>query len=116
MKTKLLTLVTLFMLLATIQVKAENRDPQKELSTTVAQVIKNNLSYPQTPFGERPECCVWVEITISDDGKFIVTQYNGNNTIKQEVIREIENLTGYSGTFKNYAQQKVALKIKFHLK
>jgi len=116
MKTKAFTVLTSIVLLFTTTTFAGNDNPEKKFSSAVASYLKANLKYPETPFGDKTDCCVWVEVTVIDDGSLKVTGYNGNENIKNSIISGIENLTSNDKAFKNFAHEKATLKIKFHLK
>ncbi len=115
MKAKVLIVVTSLVMLFTSSAIAGTQKKSSRQSP-VAQFIQKNIHYPETTFGEKlEECCVWVEITIKDDGHFQVTNYNGSQQIKNSLISDIEHLKPAKEDFSKYAGQKVLLKIIFKL-
>lgn len=87
----------------------------KEISSSVANLINENISYPVFAKDENFEGDVLLEIVIEEDGTFDVTAANSINTeVKNHVIEIVENLE--NDKFDRYAGQTVQLKISFDLR
>jgi len=87
----------------------------KAISSSVAEMINEEISYPRFAMDENFEGDVLLEITIEEDGKLDVTAANSINTeVKDHVIKSVENLE--SDKFDQYSGQTVYVKLSFDLR
>ena len=87
----------------------------KAISSSVADFIKEEISYPQFAKDEKFNGDVLLQLVIEEDGTFEVTAANSLNTdVKDHVIELVENLD--SDKFDRYAGQTVMIKISFDLR
>ncbi len=118
MKTKVTIIIITIVALFATPTFAYETSPARDsaASKTIAAYLHNNLKYPELPFGEKPVCCVWVEVEVQKDGSFkVVTVNSENKEMKDAVTSQIENLHN-NGKFSKYAGEKACLKISFTLK
>ena len=115
MKTRIATVGVLLGLFLSASVFAKEPVPaSKAVASSVTELVKNNLEYPEFAINEKLECCVMVEIVISDDGSLYVASANSlSKDMKNYVIKQIEKIS--SKDYARYAGQSVLLKVKFDL-
>jgi len=116
MKTRIATLTVLLGLFLTATAFANMPVPaSKAVSNSVAEMVSNELAYPEFAIDNKYEGVVAVSFTIQDDGTFSVDASNAlNDAIKKHVIKTIHNMQ--SDRFAKYAGQQVFLKVTFDLK
>lgn len=87
----------------------------KNISSSVAEMINEEITYPRFAMDENFEGDVKLEILIEEDGTLDVTAANSINTeVKNHVIESVEKLQ--NTTLEKYAGQTVYLKINFDLR
>jgi hypothetical protein len=87
----------------------------KAISSSVAELINEEISYPEFAINEKFQGDVVIKVVIEEDGTFEVTDANShNNDMINYVIREVENLD--TDNFEKYAGQAVLVKLTFDLK
>ena len=118
MKTKVtIIIIAMVALFATPTFADETSSAHSAASKSIAAYLHNNLKYPRLPFGDKPQCCVWVEVEVQKDGSFkVVTVNSGNKEMKEAVTSQIENLHDSTAKFAKYAGEKAYLKISYSLK
>jgi len=118
MKTKITFLtIALVAFFATSSFADETSNAHGAASKTIANYLQNNLKYPTLHFGEKPACCVWVEVEVQNDGSFkVVCSNSENNEMRMAVTNEIEHLQKDKNRFAQYAGERAYVKIKFKLK
>ena len=115
MKARIATLmIVLGVFLATTAFANEPVPASKAVSKSVANLIQNELEYPEFAIKEKFECCVVVSIVIQGDGSFDVDCANCiSEEMKKYVVKQIESIN--TEDFARYAGQNVLLKIKFDI-
>jgi hypothetical protein len=115
MKARIATLmIVLGVFLATTAFANEPVPASKAVSKSVANLIWEELEYPEFAIKEKLECCVLVSVIINDDGTFDVDCANCiNKRLKEYVVNEIEQIL--SEEHAQYANQQVLIKINFDL-
>jgi hypothetical protein len=87
----------------------------KEVSSSVAEIIKENVYYPEFAIEEKFQGDVVVELEITEDGSFDVIAANSiNKNLKNYAAKTIEDINAEA--FKNYAGQRVILKLNYDLR
>jgi hypothetical protein len=116
MKTRIVTLTVLLGLFLTAGVFANTPVPaSKAVSNSVAEMISNELEYPEFAITDKYEGVVAVSLTIQNDGTFSVDASNAlNDDMRKHVIKTIHNMQ--SDRLAKYAGQQVFVKVKFDLK
>ena len=118
MKTTVTIIIITIVALFATPTFADGTSPARDsaVSKSIASYLQNNLKYPKLSNGEKPACCVWVEVEVQKDGSFkVVTINSENKEMKDAVTSQIENLHN-NGKFSKYAGKKAFLKISFTLK
>ncbi|MCB2207646.1 MAG: energy transducer TonB [Bacteroidetes bacterium] len=86
----------------------------KEISSSVAEIIQEKVYYPDFAIEDKFQGDVLVEVQITEEGSFDVIAANSvNKDLKTYATKTIENITAES--FKNYAGQRVIVKINYNL-
>jgi len=116
MKTRIATLLFVFGLFIVSSAFAMEPVPaSKAVSKKVANLIQDELDYPEFAIVDKFECCVVVSVLIQDDGTFDVT---GANSISKDmikhVIKTIEKMEPED--LDKYAGQEVGIKVIFDLR
>lgn len=87
----------------------------KEISSSVAKLITEEIYYPEFAIEEKFEGKVVLEVQITEEGSFDVTAANSlNEDLKEYASKTIEDID--TDKFKNYAGQKVMLNLNYDLK
>jgi outer membrane biosynthesis protein TonB len=116
MKTKNLVIAFIATIFAASSLMAnEPALASKEISSSVAKMITDEVYYPEFAIDEKFEGKVALEVQITEDGKFDVIAANSvNEELKDYVSQTIENIE--TTEFKNYSGQKVILNLDYDLK
>jgi outer membrane biosynthesis protein TonB len=116
MKTKNLVIALIATIFAASSLMAnEPALAPKEISSSVAKIITDEVYYPEFAIDEKFEGKVALEVQITEDGKFDVIAANSVNAeLKDYVSQTIENIE--TTEFKNYSGQKVILNLDYDLK
>ena len=86
----------------------------KAVSTSVANLLKSEIDYPDFARVDDFECCVVVRLYINDDGSFTIDCANcKDDRLKMHVKDSIEKIV--SKEHARYAGQSVAVKVVFKL-
>ena len=87
----------------------------KEVTTSVAEVIQDEMYYPEFAIEEKFQGRVAVEIQITEEGKFDVIAANSvYDDLKEYASKTIEGIE--TDEFKAYAGQKMVLYLNYDLK
>jgi len=87
----------------------------KAISSSVAELINKEISYPNFAIEENFEGDVLLKLVIEEDGTFDVTAANSINTkVKNHVVESVENID--SDKFERYAGQTIHVKLNFDLR
>lgn len=116
MKTKnlVLALIASIFTLGSVMANQPTMAP-KEISSSVAEFIENEIEYPQFAKEDKFNGDVLLQLVIEEDGTFDVTAANSLNIdVKNHVIELVENLD--SDKFDRYAGQTIMVKISFDLR
>lgn len=115
MKTRIATLLFVFGLFVISSAFAMEPVPaSKAVSKKVANLIENELDYPEFAIVDKFECCVAVKVLIQEDGTLDVTEANSvSKDMIKHVIKTIENME--TEDLAKYAGQEVGIKIVFDL-
>lgn len=117
MKTKITTVVMLFIFIVSSTVFAIKPEPapaSKAVSKSVTKLIEKELHYPEFAIGDKFEGVVVVDLLIQNDGTFNVKAANSKDEeMKKHVIKVIEDLE--SEEHSQYAGQRVLIKVNFDL-
>jgi len=86
----------------------------KAISTSVAELINEEISYPEFAVKEKFEGDVIIKLVIDEDGSFDVTDANSHDRdMINYVVREVEKMD--TNKFQDYSGQSVLVKLKFDL-
>lgn len=86
----------------------------KEISSSVAEMIKSEVYYPEFAIEEKFEGKVVLEVQITEEGSFDVTAANSlNEDLKDYASKTVEEIE--TEKFKNYAGQKIILDLNYDL-
>lgn len=87
----------------------------KEISTSIAEVIQDEMYYPEFAIEDKLQGKVVVEIQITEEGKFDVIAANSVYAdLKSYASKTIEGID--TDEYKDYAGQKVYLTLNYDLK
>ena len=116
MKTKIATLTIALGLFLSVTAFAKAPVPaSKAVAHSIAELISNDIEYPEFAIRQKFEGVVVASITIEDDGTFDVKRANCvNEDMKEYVIEEIENID--TDKFAQYAGQTLLVKVNFDLR
>ena len=116
MKTRIATLVLLIGVLITSTAFASEPVPaSKAVATSVANLIQEELEYPEFAIEEKLEAVVVMEVSIDDDGSLEVLAANSlYSDMKEYVVESVENIE--TDDFAQYAGQTLLVKVKYDLK
>lgn len=116
MKTRIATLLFVFGLFIIGSASAMEPVPaSKAVSKKVANLIQEELDYPEFAIVDKFECCVTVQVLIREDGSLNVTEANSvSKDMIKHVIKAIENMEPED--LDTYAGQEVGIKINFELR
>ena len=116
MKTRIATLLILLGLFITATAFASTPVPaSKAVASSVANLIEEELDYPEFAIEEKFQGEVVLELNIEDDGTFDVVRSNSvHKQLKNHVIETIEGIE--TEKFSMYAGQTVMVKITYDLK
>lgn len=115
MKIRIATLMIAFVVLMTGMTYAKEPVPaSKAVSSSVANLLKTEIDYPDFARVNDFECCVIVRLFINEDGTFDVDCANcQDNRLKMHVKDSIEKII--SKEHARYAGQTVSVKVVFRL-
>ena len=115
MKTRIATLlVMLSIFLAGSAFAAKPVMASREVSKSVANIIKEEMKYPSFAIDQKLECCVLVELLIQNDGTINVEKSNSMSPeLQQYVVKTIKKLQ--KDNLADYAGQTVLIKVQFKL-
>ncbi len=115
MKTRIATLMVLMgIFIASTAFANQPVTATAAVKSSVKQILKKELSYPDFAIKNKLECDVVVSIVIQDDGTFKVNCANCQcPKMKNEVIADIEKLGNKK--FAKFAGQEINLKLKYEL-
>jgi hypothetical protein len=113
MKTRIATfLFVLGVCFSQITFANEPVPANKAVSKSVAELLRNNIEFPDFARTDDYECCVLIRIIIQEDGKFKVDCVNcKDERLKAHVIEAVEKLVSEEHGY--YAGQQVSLKVNF---
>ena len=116
MKTKITTLTIALGLFLSVTAFAKAPVPaSKAVAHSIAELISNDIEYPEFAIEEKFQGIVVVSVVIEDDGTFDVESANCvNEDMKEYVIEEIESIV--SEKYKQYSGQTLLVKLTFDLK
>lgn len=116
MKTRIATLTILFGLLFTATAFASKPVPaSKAVASSIANLIEEELDYPEFAIEEKFQGDVVLELKIENDGTFDVVKANSvHKQLKEHAIETVENIQ--TNKFTRYTGQTVLLKISYDLK
>lgn len=87
----------------------------KEISSSAAKMITEEVYYPEFAIEDKFEGKVALEVEITEDGSFNVTAANSlNEDLKDYVSKTIEDIE--TSEFKKYAGQKIIMNLNYDLK
>ena len=87
----------------------------KAVAHSIAELISNDIEYPEFAIKEKFQGIVVVSVVIEDDGTFDVKSANSvNEDMKEYVIKEIESIV--SDKYAQYSGQTLLVKLNFDLK
>ncbi len=82
------------------------------VSKTVAELLEDNLKFPEFARTENFDCCVLIRVVIQQDGSFKVDCVNcKDEQLKAHVIETVEKLVSEEHAY--YAGQQVSIKVNF---
>ena len=113
MKTGIATILfAVGMLCSGIALANEPVPASKEVSKSVAELINDNIKYPEFARAENFECCVLIRLIIQGDGSFEVDCVNcKDDRLKAHVLETVKKIM--SEEHAQYAGQKVSIKVNF---
>jgi hypothetical protein len=86
----------------------------REVSKSVAKIIKEKMKYPTFAIDQKIECCVMLELVIQNDGTIDVENANSMSPeLQQHVVKTINKLQ--DDNLADYAGQTVLVKVNFRL-
>jgi len=86
----------------------------KEISSSVAEIIQEEVYYPDFAIENKFQGDVLVEVQITEEGSFDVIAANSiNKDLKKYASKTIEDID--TEAFKNYAGKRVILKLNYDL-
>lgn len=86
----------------------------REISSSVATLIQNEMDYPEFAVEEKLEDVVVLEVKIEDDGSLDVVSVNSiHDDMKKYAVETVENIN--TNSFAKYAGQTVLVKVKYDL-
>ncbi len=115
MKTRIATLLTACLLMLGVFAQANEPVPaSKDVSSSIAQLIADNIDYPDFARISGFECCVLIRLSIQKDGKLEVECANcKDNRLRLYVEDHIQKISVKE--FAQYAGQTIAVKLVFRL-
>ena len=115
MKTRIATLVTACLLMLSCFAQANEPVPaSKDVSSSIAKIIAENIDYPDFARISGFECCVLIRLSIQENGKLEVDCANcKDNQLRLYVEDHIKKISVKE--FAAYAGQTVSIKLLFHL-
>ena len=116
MKTKkiVIALIASIIMVGTAVAKEPVMAP-KEISSSVAEIIKEEIYYPEFAIEDKFQGDVVVEVQITEDGSFDVIAANSiNKDLKNYAMKTIEDID--TEAFKSYAGNRVILKLNYDLR
>ncbi len=115
MKTRIAILTLLLGLFITgTAFAAEPVPATKSAREAVVNFLENEITYPAFASENNVECCVYIDVTVKDDGSLDVNGANCNNCkMKHHVVKAIEEAKDED--LAQYAGQKVLVKVNFTL-
>ena len=116
MKTRIATLAILLGLFITSTAFANEPVPaSKAVSSSIADLIEDELEYPEFAIEDKFQGDVVMEIVIEDDGTFDVVAANSvDKDMKNHVAMAVEEIE--TEKFAQYAGQTVLVKVSYDLK
>lgn len=114
MKTRVVTFLMLCFFLSATAIAAKPIPASKAVRTSVVELVKKNLIYPEFAIKSKTECCVLVSLIIQDDGSLTVDASNSiSPELKNYVVTTIEKLK--SDNLAPFSGQRVLMKVTFDL-
>ena len=115
MKTRIATFAILLGLLISMTAFANKPVPaSKAVASSVANLIEDNLKYPEFAIQDKFEGEVLMELKIEDGGSFDVIAANSvNSKMKEHVIEAVENID--TDDYAQYSGQTVLVKVTYDL-
>ena len=115
MKTRIAILTLLLGLFITGTTFAAEPVPTTKLAReAVVNFLENEITYPAFASENNVECCVYISVTVKDDGTLDVIEANCKNCkMKHHVVKAIEE--SKDEDLAQYAGQKVLVKVNFTL-
>ena len=116
MKTRIATLAVLLGLFISTTAFANEPVPaSKAVASSVADLIEDELDYPEFAIEDKFEGDVVLEILIEDDGTFDVIAANSmDSEMKEHVAWAVEDID--TDEFSRYAGQTVLVKVSYDLR
>lgn len=116
MKTRIATLTLLLGLLISATAFASTPVPaSKAVASSVANLIEDELEYPEFAIEDKFQGEVVMEILIEDDGSFDVKAANSvSNKMKEYLVEAVENIE--TNEYSRYAGQSLLVKVTYDLK
>ncbi len=114
MKTRIATIILLCVFGMTTAMANQPVPASQEVRTSVAELVKKNMKYPDFAIDDNTQCCVVVSMIIQDDGRLKVDQSNSISPKMQKyVINTVESLKDKN--LARHAGDRVLMKISFEL-
>lgn len=115
MNTKTITLVLALAVIFTGSLFAnEPVVAPKEVSSSLLDIIENEMDYPEFAIEERIEDVVIMELRIQKDGSLEVIDVNATyDNMRKHAVETVENIE--TTDFAEYAGQTVLVKVKYDL-
>ncbi len=114
MKTRVVTILMLCFFIMPTAFAAKPIPASKAVRTTVVDLVKKSLCYPDFAIKNKTECCVLVSLIIQDDGALKV---DASNSLSPELMKYVVNTIEALKTdqLAQYSGQRVLMKVKFEL-
>ncbi len=114
MKTRVVTFLMLCLFMSATAFAAKPIPASKAVRTSVVELVKKHLIYPEFAIKSKTECCVLVSLIIQDDGSLSVDASNSiSPELKNYVVTTIQKLK--EDSLSKYSGQRVLMKVKFDL-
>lgn len=114
MKSRIATIFMLCMFVAATAFASEPVPASKAVRSSVVELVKTNIEYPEFAIEDKTQCCVVVSMIIQDDGSLKVDASNSvSPEMNRHVVNSIEKMQ--DPDLASYSGQKVYMKVKFEL-
>ncbi len=114
MKTRVVTFLMLCLFMSATAFASKPIPASKAVRTSVVELVKKSLIYPEFAIKSQTECCVLVSLIIQDDGSLLVDASNSvSSELKNYVVTTIQKLK--EDSLSKYSGQRVLMKVKFDL-